>query len=733
MLSPGNATRRGDFNASASALTLALSAAVVSVVLAPEAHAQAAQSAVTSDEAEIADEIIVTAQKREERVFDVPASVSVVTGEEIARRGAATIEDLQYSVPGLSITEFSRGNQRIQLRGISILSGLPTVGVYLNELPLNNELNQAGQDVPALDLERIEVLRGPQGTLFGQGALGGTLRYITATPDLNQFGGHASGEGGAIDGGGTSWRGEGAINLPIVHDAFALRLAGSYENFGGWIDNTSLGAEDVNDGSNLTLRATALWQASNRLQVLLLAQHQDLDLNNLNLADANGDVADRVFSPTRTRVDLADLTVSYDFGGATLLSSTGYLNRRDQAQQDASGGLIPILELPIPFGLGFPPGTFSSVALASESEGRIFTEELRLTSNGDGRLNWTLGAFFRDSSADAVSESVVSPAILPFTLLGTDGTSPSDSRSWAVFGEASYRFVPSLEATIGLRYFEDRRTQDISSTAFGVSATDQGTDTFSSLSPRFNLSWSVSDNANLYFNIAKGFRSGGFNLTSAGLGLVTVPPTYRPETLWSYEVGAKVHSSDRRLTGEIAVYHNNWTDVQSFAFAPGFPIGFTVNGGELSGWGADAQLTFLPIPDLTLQATAGVNDMSYDSNTPEHMAGDPADYVPSFTASASAEYRFDWTPTLPGFARIDYQYADEFQVYLRNTQLTPAFSDTLSYLNARLAINTEGWSASLFARNITNEDGVLHPAFGALSTPARPQPRTIGVAVSMSY
>lgn len=679
------------------------------------------------------EEVIVTAQKREQRAFDVPMSISAITADEIASRGAATIEDLQFSVPGMSITEFSPGQQRIQMRGISVFGGLPTVGVYLNEMPLNGEFIQAGMDVRLVDVERIEVLRGPQGTLYGQGSMGGTVRYITTEPKLDTFGGRFEAEGASIDRGGVDWGTKGAINVPIVPDQFAVRLAEDYEHFGGWVHETLLGIPHANDGSEYTLRATGLWRPSDPFSVSMMLQHQVLHLNDQNLANADGTLPARITQPIRSRVDLADVTAKYDFGPAQLLSSTGWLDRRDSTNYDDSNSFIPFLETPPPSGFGLPPGSIQSVAYDVIATNRIFTEELRLSTTGQTRLGGTVGAFYRDSRTSTTQTEPVTPAILPITLFSDDGTNPENSRSWAVFGQGYYWLTPSLEATLGLRYFRDQQRQDTTSSFLGTTSHDQGVQTFTATSPRVDLSWHASDNLNLYASLTKGFRSGGFNLTSISGGLFPVPPTYAPETLWTYEIGGKFQSDNRRMVGELAVYHNNWKNVQSLTFPNGFSFQYTVNGGKVSGWGVDAQLTVRPVDPLTLQLTGGWNNMAYDSTSADHVPGDPADYVPRYTASASAEYRYHWTQNLPGFVRADYQRSDRFQVYIRSVMLAPADSDVLNFLNVRIGVEASGWTLSLVGKNITNDHGVLYPALGALPYPARPQPRTVGAAISKTF
>ncbi|HKT53246.1 MAG TPA: TonB-dependent receptor, partial [Caulobacteraceae bacterium] len=444
-----------------------------------------AQEAAPSTGATTLSEVVVTAQKREQALIDVPLSITAVGGAELARRNASTINDLQYAVPGLSITEFSPGQQRVQLRGVSVYSGLPTVGVYLDELPLNTEANQTGQDVRLLDISRIEVLRGPQGTLYGQGAVGGTIRYITNDPDLSRYSAAVNGETGAVSGGGTDWKVDGVVNAPLVTDRLGARLAASYQHFGGWIDNPLLGDKNVNSGHALTLRGKVAVRFSDDFKLTLMVQHQELRLGAQNLSDENHHVFDAGPTPFRSKATLLNATATYDTGFAELLSSTGYITRQDSQTADLTATFKPFLPL-----FDVPSAAVQNVLTVTAPINKIFTQEVRLASKGETRLGWTVGAFFRDSKATADTITTVTPDLLPpgVNLLAGSGTSPSNSQSWAVFGEGTYKLTPRLTALVGLRYFEDRRKQDSTQTTFGFTSVDVNSAKFTSLSPRFNLS-----------------------------------------------------------------------------------------------------------------------------------------------------------------------------------------------------------------------------------------------------
>lgn len=687
---------------------------------------QAARSQVQSAD-DYSNEIVVTAQKVTETAFDVPISISVKSQREIRNRNAETITDLQYTVPGLSISEFGPGQQRIQFRGVSSFSGLAQIGQYLDEIPLNTEAPDQGPDIRLVDIARVELLRGPQGTLYGQGAMGGTIRYITNDPELSAVSGSALGELSVVEGGELAWRGEGVFNLPLVEDQLGLRVAGGYTSIAGWIDNPRTGEENLNGGSSYFVRGKLLARLGEDLIATLLASHQEIDTGGNNTADEDRQVYYAVPTPIKNRINLFSAVLDYDLGAVSLVSATSWQERNGSNVTDNTDILAPTVELL----QGLQPGTLNSYVFNGASSFRAFSQEVRAQYDSSTGLRALIGAFYRNSR----STSLVSGESDPVTAVPADyyfGDTEGTSESWAVFGDLTYELLSGLDLNLGGRYFEDKRTTNSATRIFGTPSLDQGADTFSAFTPKLNISYLVSDSLNLYATASKGFRSGGFNTTSVGGGTVVIPPSYDPDSVWTYELGAKYESFDRRLTGEVAVFRNVWSDIQSVATAPNGLNTYTVNGAKMAGNGIDAQLTYRPVPSLTLSLTGGWNNMEYKTTTVEHFAGDRADYAPRYSGSASAEYRFDLGDA-PSFARLDYQFADGIQVWFRSFQAVPALSETQHLLNLNVGTEISGFSIQLFAKNILNEYGVTYPAFGSLPYPGRPIPRSFGAQVRASF
>jgi len=666
------------------------------------------------------DVIIVTAQKREERILDVPLAITAITGIEIERRNSSSLMDLQYTVPGLSLTQNGPGQQRLQLRGITTSNGLPTVGQYLDEMPLSIDDNTQALDLRLLDIERVEVLRGPQGTLYGEGSMGGTIRYITTDPVLTRFESDAEAQVGMIADGGVAWRVNGVVNVPVIEDRVGVRLLAGYEDTGGWIDSAVTGEKDINKARILTLRGKILAQVTDNLEasILFLHQEQEQDYQNYGINRQSTALVQEINNPN---YDLLNAVVRLDLGWAELMNSFGYQSAQNATRTDLSGVYVPLLPL-----LGFPAGFITSVGLNSTSDIEVLTDEIRLSSSPGGAFEWTVGLYGRTLDRTGVSLTVTAPGVAPFDLISATSTAESDA--WAAFGELTWHTTESLTVTGGLRYFEEKRTLAAVSANFGVPASNTNEGSFDSLNPRLNISYDISLNGLVYASAAKGFRSGGFNAAAAG-----GPLSYDPEKLWTYEAGAKHQFFDRRLTVEGAVYYTDWDDVQSSFFNPGAALGYITNGGTVQGWGIDASLSARPTDGLTLSATYGWNNMEYKTASAEHAVGDPVDYAVRESWSGSIDYRRPVTDNVLGFARLDYQHAGPSFIINRGAGVNTRI-DSRDLLNAAVGIDLGALEVSLFVTNLTDDDTPIVPGpIGLIQQDVEQTPRVIGVNTKLHF
>ncbi|RYE56906.1 MAG: hypothetical protein EOP18_03545, partial [Rhizobiaceae bacterium] len=594
-------------------------------------------------------DIIVTAQRYQQRLQDVPLSISAIGGDELRARGTTDLKDLQYSVPGLSTFEYGIGRQFVQLRGMATTIGSSTVGVYLDETPLGLDTQGDPMNVRLYDMERVEVLRGPQATLYGQGSMGGTIRYIPAAPQLDAVGGSFEGEYSQTRYGDSNYKAVGVLNLPIATDKLGVRLVAGYERIGGFIDNVATGEKDVNSADIYTVRGTLLANPSERLSLSLMGVYQKSkqDSQDFGVGYQTGAL---VPEPNNDRYTLIQGKVRYDLDFAELSASASYIDRHNEGVSDVSGLYVPFLAL-----LGLPPGFIDRVGLSNVSDFRIYNSEVRLASESEGLFGWQIGALYRDSKSHSIGQAFTAPNDAPFEISSSDVL--IRNRSYALYGEVSYALTPKLTAIAGLRYFNEHKTADIDSTSFGSSSIDIGDETFDSLNPRFNLSYEFSPSSMIYANVAKGFRSGGFNATSAGMGIIDIPPTYDSDEIWTYELGTKHQLWGGKLTLDASVYRNEWSKVQSYTFVPGTAFAAITNSGHVQGWGVDLSAMARPSRYLTLTATYGWNNLKFDKATVDKAVGDPVDGAVRESWSASFDYRPALTDRVTGIFRIDYQHA----------------------------------------------------------------------------
>lgn len=678
-----------------------------------------------------ADEIIVTAQRYEQRVQDVPIAVSVIGAKELEGRGVTSLSELQYSVPGLSTFDTGIGRQNVQLRGISNVIGSATVGFYLDETPLSVDTTSDALDIRLIDLERVEILRGPQATLYGQGSMGGTIRYIPAAPRLDAVTGSISGEWGSTRDGDNSYKAVGVLNVPLTTDVAAVRVAAAYERVGGYIDNAATGEADINRADIYTIRGSFLFRPTEQFSLSLMGLYQESEQRNQNIG-IDRRTASVVPMPLTDRYTLLQGKFSYDLGFAELSSSLSYIDRVNTTQYDLTSAFVPALTAPPPFGFGLPVGFIDRIAITATSDYEIFATETRLLSRGDGPLSWQLGVSYYDADINTFGGTSPSPGALPFAIIASDDKRSNEAVT--VYGEASIAFTSQLRGSLGLRYSSERRTRVAESTNFGLTSLDIGDATFRTLNPRGSLTYELSRNSMVFASAAKGFRSGGFNQVSAGGGVVPVPPTYRPDEIWTYELGTKHQLFGNRLVLDASVYRSEWSDVQSNNFAPGGILTIVNNSGHVSGWGVDLAVTARPAAGLSLTAAYGWNNLAFDQATADKAVGDPVDYAVPQSWSGSIDYRPAFTSSINGIFRFDYQHADQAQVTLRNQPLSVVRLPARDLVNLRIGAALGPVEVTVFANNLLDEDApvVIGPS-GLILENVEQRPRVIGIATNFRF
>jgi iron complex outermembrane receptor protein len=677
------------------------------------------------------EDVVVTAQKREQRLIDVPLAVTAVSAAEISERGVVSLQDMQYSVPGLTLAETGPGVGRVQLNGIGIAggsTGLPVVAFYLDEMPITAPGGGDQMDIRLLDIERVEVLHGPQPTLYGEGAMGGTIHYVTASPDLNKFGGHVEGTAGSVKDGAESYRAQAVINAPLVPGTLGLRVAAQYEKDGGWIDSNYTGAKDINSLEVKTVRAKLLYAPTSNVSVSLMAMHQEHDEPYQNFS--NYDRTSNIHFPLANtdKSDIGNLIINWNAGPVSLISSTGYLHREPHNAYDLTQYLLPFLGF-----FGLPPNVIASIQTIGWpliGVENMFSQEVRLSSNNTGPLNYIVGVYYRDFRTSSLDATVTSPGQLPFKFFDTRGV--GSSKTLAEFVELRYAFSDRLEALVGLRHFhEDQAGVTSGDGIFDPPAPVPVNASFQSNNPRLNVSYKTWATGRAYANLAKGFRSGQSNVPTPG-----TPPTVGPESLWTLTVGSKDEWLNRRLITDVSVFRNRYTDIQTLQVSLNNPNGYYANAGKATGTGVNLGISARPSDEFTLSGTLAYTDAHYDNTTVGTYAGDPIHMVAKWTYSAAVDYRRPLGASSTLLSRIDYQHTSGYTLTIHDIP-PPAppyyFADARNIVNARLGIDFGKYQAFLFANNLTDDNGSVYPAVGAFPEPVLSTPRTIGLEVKFDF
>ena len=690
-------------------------------------------------------EIVVTAQKRVERLIDTPQSVSVITASDIAKLGATQFSDFANTVPGLTFQTLGAGYTQVTLRGVTAGVDIsPTVGIYVDDVPYGSSAAfalaaQLSLDVGLFDLNRIEVLRGPQGTLYGASTMGGLIKYVTTPPDANNFGGDVQvGVSGTYDG-SVNYNVAGAVNLPLVADTMALRVSGYESHDGGYIDNVALDQRDVNHSDIYGGRVDFLLKPTDQLSMRIGAFVQDISRNGQSTTDYSFTGMETYGSlgqyrlleePFEQHFTLVSGTVNYNFGLATLTSITSYQEPITRQLQDFSAEYVPLLAL---FGL-----RYGAVGAQYEASTDKFTEEVRLASNGTQTLDWLVGGFYTHETSDTSVNFVlrdVAGQPAPNTLFAFDEM--SRYVEYAAFGDLTWHFTSKFDVTGGIRYArnEQKYTQvgsGLLATSVPTSGSNQDVSTYLG-----DARYHFTDHATGYLRYATGYRPGGPNpqLLNPITGHPIGPATFQPDKLKSYEAGFKAETADRRFGFDLAAYYLDWSNIQVAIIENGFgaranvPSGAGIRGGELG-------LNARPISPLTLTGTFAYQSTYLRQADPVlgAVAGEPLPNVPRATATFSGDYALyegGLQPTVGATVRyIDARWASWVDSVSNPQYHIPDYTT----VDLRTGLTVDKVSLQLYVHNLFDERAQLS-AYTQLGTAqvAIMQPRTIGITASAHF
>ncbi len=766
--------------------------------------------------ATVLEEIVVTATKRASSIQDVPFSINAQTAADIRRSGAQSLEDVSRSVAGLMIQNLGPGQSQVAIRGVSagqIVRDQPgvkeQVGVYLDESVIS--LSLFTPDLDLYDLNRVETLRGPQGTLFGSGSIGGTIRYITNQPNADKF--ESSMEAGmsAINGGGIGGQAKAMANVPLIDGTAALRLVGYYTEFAGFIDARREGGgmdKNVNSGSRSGGRIALFYQLTPALSITPRLIYQKIDMEGFNRQEVYNLYANP-YTTTRPALQLgereqflrldegfedetriADLTLNYDFGALALTAVSSYTNRDILVSRDASAltGSVSV-----DFKLSEKSVLLPS-NLRDTTEVEQFTQELRLGSADERRLQWLVGAFYSDTERfyeqflptpgyDAFLDAVEGAGA---SEKAAAGVGPQDSpyfsqlpyelKQLAAFAEASYALTDDLQITIGGRYydFEEERSATLVG-VFAATAVNQINKTKSSgFTPRVLLRYDLNDALTLNAQASKGFRLGGVNdplnrslCEESDIQTFGAFQSYDDETLWNYEGGVKLRTE--RMSLNAAAFYTDISNLQVTLDAGSCSSRISFNVAKAHTMGLELELKAQPMENLDLSFAGSYVESKFDSTVVDKDGkvlggvrdGNRLPSVPKFNMGATATYYFPFNMVGKGAeGYLSATFQRRSSIFTQPSDQEPgagtfasglAFGgatgkeetvldlelDSYQTLNLSAGVLMEGWEVSVYINNLTDENANLsfdRERGGRARLGFRTnQPRTFGTVFRASF
>jgi outer membrane receptor protein involved in Fe transport len=704
----------------------------------------------TNADMEEIEKITVTSRKRSESMNDVPISINVVNEALINQLGANDFTDLLGVVPSLTAYQNGPGRTRLSIRGVANGGGndndtqnQETVGLYLDEIPVS--MGGMNPELALFDLNRVEVLRGPQGTLFGAGSMTGTIRLVSNKPNLSEFEGKYEASAASISHGSQNYSAKGLVNVPMLDNTMAVRASAYMLKNGGYIDNSLTGEKDLNDGTSKGAKVAAMFVPNDELTVQLTyikhdysdnGRPQDIDSTPLFTRDYPS------FDGFDDEMDIVNLTLDYDLGWAEIVSSTSYFDR----------SIVNRRSLDLLFESALPPGIIPH-ELIDFTDSEVFVQELRLSSVSDSDLQWTVGAYadkkslfyentFPVPGADAIlgTPSSVFGAPEDHLFYGFDDLTV---QTYAFFGELYYD-IGDFSITAGLRYFNwEQEIEFYQSGLFnGESNSDERPkESISDINPKLNVAYHLEGDNLLYAQAAKGFRYGGINgaipQSVCATELEEVEREggdtrfFDPDEIWNYEVGVKGSSSNGMFSYNATYFQIDWSDMQtSRSFECGF--GFRENVGEATSKGLEFEVAYRPIKELTLSLGGAYINTSLDADVPnlEAEKGDAAPFVPEVSWTASSEYIVPLPDNMEGFAWLNVQYTDDRTTEFNENNPNFREMDAYTLANLRVGVRFSEYEVSLFANNVFDDDGVVRgigrPPFDPPAS-IRVMPRTVGL------
>ncbi len=715
------------------------------------AAAETTNTAASRSDRVSVEEIIVTASKRAERLIDTPQAVTVLSGSDLTKIGATQFRDFASMVPGLSFTTAGAGNTQITLRGVTAGSDVgPTVSVYIDEVPFGAvgafvQANSKILDAALFDLERIEVLRGPQGTLYGASSMGGLIKYVTKMPDTTAVNGLAQAGVSGTQHGGMDYNVGVSANIPITQDKFAARASAYQAHDGGYIRNVARRQDNANRSDTYGGRLDLLFSPTDKLNIRVQGFLQNSNRDGDGTADYTYAGAQPYGSlgqsralaePYDQKIRLVSGTVAYDFGPAALTSVSSFQTSRTHYVVDASFAYVPL------FRNSFAR-TFGAVGYPADLGTDKFTQEVRLSSQGTHAVDWQVGGFYTHQTSTNVQFFAFYDLALQPVPSATQQyffyVNPSSVEEYAGFGDMTWHVTDRFEVMGGLRVA--RSTQEAVVSGSGALVTPRPSTSSSDTAVTYlaNARYHFTDTATGYVRFATGYRPGGpnYGVIDITTGRATSLPPYDSDNLKSYEVGFKATTADRRFSIDLAGYYIDWNNVQLSVSRGGLGVianaaGATVRGGELA-------VSATPAEGLTVAGSIAYADahLSAASTDLRAVSGERLPNVPRITATLSADYVFAVEPWQPSIGATLRHVGDRKSGYSGSTSQHDLPAYTTVDLRAGVVVkagNTQDVDLQVYVHNVADrrgELGLLLPQFGPRVAVVKP--RTFGLSATTRF
>jgi iron complex outermembrane receptor protein len=724
-------------------------------------------------------EVIVTAERQgAESIQKIPMAISAINPEDLERAGQAGLEDYTRGIPSVSLQSTGPGQNKIDIRGVTAggfdftdAQDRALVSVYLDDVPVS--LAASNPELKVFDLERIEVIRGPQGTLYGAGSMAGTIRLITQKPRADSTFGDVQTSVSNTDGGSSNYDVRGMVNVPVWADHAGLRITAYHGENSGFMDNVATGKRRVNNDITTQVRAALRTRFTDSFTLDASVVYMDLHANGTPTGFSDLGVRENSIlwdEGYKDHLRIFNLTGTWDLGFADLTASSSRVVRTNFNQIGGNQYTLGYFLFGTPIGAN----------LTVRNRIKEWDHEIRLTSRGDGSLRWTVGAFFQDQKREVYQfdpsdnfdarltelfcGGPPSPACPPYSSVADGSFGPNadfsglqnlSEKQTALFGEATYAVTPKLKLTAGLRYFDWKQNFDLffgglfGVQAPGVPLTAANSTKVSGANPRFVASYEIDDRHMVFAEAARGFRYGGVNqplpltLCAADLaaaGLTNGPATFGADHLMSYSIGEKGRYFDNRLKLNATAFLIKWSDAQTKKLLPNCFYYFIQNKGNIESKGVELETSFRATERLTVGLNASYTDAGADGAIDNLGAadGDRVPYFPRYIVNLNGRYEL---PVAAGKLAFQADWSMRDKTFTEFSPSNPTIreipkSDNLS---ASITYAVNKWEVGLYGQNLSNGTRIIgvspngYPGVQPGDAITWARPRTVGLRAKIAF